>query len=189
MGLGTFKDRYALVRKEDSEPYHSFSEYHFEKELKERAGHVAMAMASQGELVLKPDGSKAFFGTYDFIAFDILSIEEDDVFVEKRISYAPPEFEEELGSNSISINYGEKNTFGFQKAVVTNRYIYTLFSGKNKKSDSYYSDLVYVFDWKGEPVKKIKLDREVKSLTVAPDDSYLTGDVDDGKVNLYRFDL
>lgn len=189
LGLGVFENRYALLRKEETDPYNSFSNYHFEKEMKDRAGRVAMAMASQGDLVLKPDGSKAFFGTYNFIAFDILSIEEEDIFVEKRVSYSSPEFEQELGSNSVSVNYSEKNTFGFQKAVATDRYIYTLFSGKNKKTDSYYSDLVYVFNWKGEPVKKIKLDREVKSLTVAPDDSYLTGDIDDGKANLYRFDL
>ncbi|QTD39272.1 hypothetical protein JL193_04460 [Polaribacter batillariae] len=60
----------------------------------------------------------------------------------------------------------------FLDVATTKDYIYVLYSGKpygNTKASvgkSYLSNLIYVFNWKGEPVKKFKLDKEVISITI-----------------------
>jgi hypothetical protein len=66
---------------------------------------------------------------------------------------------------------GSKN--GFITADVTNKYIYSLYSGKvintssiKELSDSFLSKYIYVFDWEGKPVKRYELDQEVRSITV-----------------------
>ncbi len=48
---------------------------------------------------------------------------------------------------------------------------------------------VLVYDWEGNPVNMLELDQEINMLAVNEDDNYLIGYLDDGKANLFRFDL
>jgi len=67
---------------------------------------------------------------------------------------------------------------------VTDSFIYTLFSGiADSVIDSFYCNTVLVYDWEGNPVKKINLDRKVMSFSVSPDDSRIYSfDVNTGEV-------
>lgn len=68
----------------------------------------------------------------------------------------------------------EKTRFAFLNASVTDKYIYLLYSGKNNKADkSFYGEYIYVFDWNGNPVKKLTLDKSVLCIAVSKDDKVL----------------
>jgi len=67
---------------------------------------------------------------------------------------------------------------------VTDNYIYKLFSGITESVvDYFYCNTVLVYDWEGNPIKQIQLDRKVMSFSVSPDDSRLYSfDVNTGEV-------
>lgn len=76
------------------------------------------------------------------------------------------------GKQSVAIS--QKNAKnGFIIASVSEKYIYSLYSGKifdtssmEKLKSAYLSDYVYVQDWEGKPVKRYKLDQEVRSIAI-----------------------
>lgn len=65
----------------------------------------------------------------------------------------------------------------------TDRFIYVIYVGRTNKNLLYrfddlkasgdHSDEIHVYDWEGNPVKKIILDRSIFSFEVDPDDKYL----------------
>ncbi|HZH54366.1 MAG TPA: BF3164 family lipoprotein [Sphingobacteriaceae bacterium] len=68
----------------------------------------------------------------------------------------------------------EKSRYAFLNGFVTDKYIYLLYSGKNTKADkSFYGEYIYVFDWNGNPVKKLELDKSVLCIAVSQDDKVL----------------
>lgn len=189
LGTGYFEKKYAMTDSGSTESAKFFLDYHFQNRFIQEHQNRSLTMASQGDLVLKPDGSRVFFGARNFIAFDILGISENyEVSLVKRQEHTPPSFRNEGDEQNLSVAFSEENIFGYKKTVASDRFIYALFSG-NKKKRYDPSNVVLVYNWDGDPVKVIKLDREVELITVSEDDSYLTGSIDDGRANLYRFDL
>lgn len=72
-------------------------------------------------------------------------------------------------------NYMEKN-MGIRKTFlagsVTENYIYLAFSGLSyaERDNINYCKFIYVYDWDGNPIKRINLDRHIKGLAVSKDD-------------------
>jgi hypothetical protein len=102
----------------------------------------------------------------------ILKIENNNLKI-KDFTWWNSQGEQVKDENKISFipKKGSKN--GFITADVTNKYIYSLYSGKvintssiKELSDSFLSKYIYVFDWEGKPVKRYELDQEVRSITV-----------------------
>lgn len=86
---------------------------------------------------------------------------------------------------------------GFITSAVTSKYIYTLYSGKILKGrdpealmDFFTSDMIYVFDWKGNPIKKYKLDRKVRSIAIDDKDEVLyAGSFESENSHIIRYAL
>lgn len=62
---------------------------------------------------------------------------------------------------------------GFITATVSEKYVYSLYSGKifdhrsiETLTKAFFSRYVYVHDWEGNPVKRFKLDQEVRSIAI-----------------------
>ncbi|WP_186756038.1 BF3164 family lipoprotein [Echinicola salinicaeni] len=189
LGVGFFDKKYALTSPGTTMPKFYYMDYHFQNEFQSEYANESLAMASQGDLVLKPDGSKVFFGAHNFMGFDIFKLKEDSLILEKRAELTTPKFKKRGEGNILSVDFSSDNMYGYQKSVASDQFIYALYSGKNKNEEYRLCKWVYVYDWNGNFIKRIELDREVSSITVSENDSYLIGTVDDGKANLYRFDL
>lgn len=71
----------------------------------------------------------------------------------------------------------ENTKKAFIAGYVTENYLYLAFSGQTRSETWSYSKFVYVYDWDGNPVKKLILDQFISALAVSPDDK-----------NLYAFD-
>ncbi|MCK9449959.1 MAG: TolB-like 6-bladed beta-propeller domain-containing protein [Bacteroidales bacterium] len=76
--------------------------------------------------------------------------------------------------------YIAQQTLNYIKLKVTNNYIYGLYAGKTHselKTQEYKIDdfctEIHIWDWQGNPVSKIMLDRPVFSFAVAQDDSFM----------------
>ncbi|WP_339865977.1 BF3164 family lipoprotein [uncultured Algoriphagus sp.] len=72
----------------------------------------------------------------------------------------------------------------FVDVTYSDNYIYALFSGNEDKTQgAYLSDIIYMFDWNGIPIKQINIDRKIMSISVNTDDKRIYSfDIDTGEV-------
>ena len=80
----------------------------------------------------------------------------------------------------------------YRAATATDKYLFALFAGRNRESfpgaGAFVADYVHVFDWEGELVSVLHLDRDVAEIAVDPGGEFLfAGSPDDASV--YRFVL
>jgi hypothetical protein len=76
------------------------------------------------------------------------------------------------GRDEIITN--EKTKWAFINGFVTNRYIYLLYSGGfNVESNLDQSNVLHVFDWNGNPIKKIRLTQKISAFTISSNDSVI----------------
>ncbi len=69
---------------------------------------------------------------------------------------------------------GPDTRYAFVKGKVTDKFIYLLYSGNNHQTEHlYYGKYIYVYDWQGNPVKKLELENEILDMAVTRNDSLL----------------
>ncbi len=100
-------------------------------------------------------------------------------------------------SNSIKgkcTSNGQENhpIFFYQLIHSTQNYIYALYNGNapsvsEKTLDR--SNIIHVFDWNGNPVKKLILDHEIFDFDVSDDDSFIVAVSMNHPDRLFRFNL
>lgn len=67
---------------------------------------------------------------------------------------------------------GPHTRYAFVKGKVTNKYIYLLYSGNNHESEHlWYGKYIYVYDWNGNPVRRLELKNYALDFVVTHDDS------------------
>jgi len=68
----------------------------------------------------------------------------------------------------------EKTKFAFVNGTVTNEYIYLAYSGISRYNpDYYYGNCIYIYDWDGNPIRKLILDRYIQGMAVSKDNKTL----------------
>lgn len=131
-------------------------------------------------IAIKPD-QKHFACVYD--KFPILRIYSKDGCLEKEVLYKNgQQFPVALineNPSQININNVMQN---YRKIKVTNNYIYALYIGKTNEElyDNIdkiglddFSNEIHVWDWYGNPIAKLLLDKRIFSFCVSPDDKYV----------------
>jgi DNA-binding beta-propeller fold protein YncE len=115
---------------------------------------------------VKPDGSK-FVSTNSLGSIlDIFSIKNDIITLEKEQRFYSPKF---TIDDTKRIVVQPDCLIGLQELKTTDQYIYAIFSGKQKKEirgSNSSGKYVYVFDWKGKPVKSYNLNKEISKLAI-----------------------
>ena len=105
-----------------------------------------------------------------------------------KIIYSPDKVQNE---NDI-IEYDGKLIFDrsgttkkcYNDIFVTDNFIYAIFSGlEDDIPNSGFCKIIHIYDWEGNPIKQINLDRGVLSISVNSDDSRIYSfDIDTGEV-------
>lgn len=129
-------------------------------------------MANEGFLFLKPSGEFAAYGYRYTDKVTILNLETKKLLTISGPNHFEPAFIPILVGSENRIERTEKTIYAFTNGAVTDQYIYLLYSG-NKTRDKYRIEAkyIYVYDWDGNPVKKIELGRYISGFTVPNDDS------------------
>lgn len=72
------------------------------------------------------------------------------------------------------VERNNQSRFGFVNGMVTDRFIYLLYSGNNHNSQyRILGKTIYVYDWDGNPIREIFLDRYITGFTITKDDSLI----------------
>jgi len=149
------------------------------------SNQITYAYAANHHLLVRPQGDKVAFA---YMLTDIIEIY--DVKDETLISRQGPEcfdiiYENVKAPNGrVFMDMTSETRNAFLAGCVTDKYIYLLYSGEAFGSENVmrgYAKCIYVFDWMGNPVRKINLDRLVSCIGVSPnDDTLFAYDINDG---------
>lgn len=188
IGTGLFEGKYA-VQKIGEENAKSTS-IGFPTTTNENVDYRLKAMAFQGQFLKHPSLKKVLSTSLYTFAFDIIEADENNnVSLVKRVQYGSPEFGGRTGSK-ISLNVKKGNKYGCSDATISNNYIYILYSGKsNEFEDSRESDIVFVYDWNGTPIKSLLLDKPAYKIAVDEKDQYLIAFINEKDPSLLKYKL
>lgn len=90
----------------------------------------------------------------------------------------------------ISIR-NDRTKYAFVKGATTKNYIYLLYSGNiHNGSNLYYGKEVFIYDWKGKPIKRLILPHYILDIAIKSDDSIIyTYDPKRGSIEYARLNL
>jgi hypothetical protein len=141
--------------------------------------YFASRVLSSATHRIKPDRRKTVMGMHHFAQINILDIKTGKQQVSGLKSSINPD---ELLQNR------NKEKLYYSDIAVNNNYIFGLYLNRLSSTQIFETDEVHVFDWNGNFVRKIKLDKKVGQITVDPVKNLLYGNTQDGE-NLYRYHL
>jgi hypothetical protein len=132
-----------------------------------------------------PDGSKVASGYRWHDQIEIFNLESKKGFAIKLPTLINNLFALQIdASGRYSLERGGEIQHCFMNISSTENYIYGLFSGKKDlEENAFFGSHVYVYDWEGNPIKQINLDRDVMTISISPDDKRLYAfDIDTSEV-------
>jgi hypothetical protein len=131
-------------------------------------------MAYQSFLFLKCTGDQAVLACRLTDQIEIFDFKTNKTKIIKGPENYAPEFTPIKSNGFDMITRNEKSRFAFVNGMTTKKYIYLLYSG-NIHSSHYMDNgkYIYVYDWKGNPISKLNLDRYVSSFAVTQNDSII----------------
>ncbi|MDP3441914.1 MAG: BF3164 family lipoprotein [Ignavibacteria bacterium] len=128
---------------------------------------ISFKSAYESFIFTKPTGDKIVL-PYRFLdAIEIYDVKKQTSVV----VHGPEGFDVKFEPLPNGIERTKETRFAFVNGTVTNKYIYMSYSGLLcDNENSYYGNCVYVYDWEGNPIRKLVLDRQIEGLVVSADD-------------------
>ncbi len=97
-------------------------------------------------------------------------------------------FDENKAKNNSALAYTKESKVAYTDIRITKKYVYALYSGKSIYDSNFNDDIIYIFDLKGNPIKKLILDKGVLSFDVYKD-KYIYGLSFGEKNHLLKFEI
>lgn len=140
---------------------------------------------------VKPDGT-AFACVYD--KFPILRIFSNTGKLKKDIRLDNNQrFPYALIKQEPTLDEVNEMVQNYRMIKSTNHFIYALYIGQKTKSLSPglndFSNIIHVWDWDGNPIMELKLDRKIFTFDVSPNDEFLICSSLEQIDALYKYDL
>jgi hypothetical protein len=127
----------------------------------------------------KPSGNKVVLGYRHSDLIEIYNLETSECIAIKGPEKYDVDFEQKKRSYYY-MGKNDKTRKAFINGTVTDNYIYLVYSGHKSENKSeedrfkwQHGKHVYIYDWEGNPVKKLNLDRHIYTLGVSEDDKIL----------------
>lgn len=131
----------------------------------EEDNNYIKSMAHQGEIAIKPDKRKFVFVCRNGY-FDICSVSQDGLFLEKRKLYYLSYYKV-VGNGAVA--HSSKSAYAFHSVEATDNYIYMIYSGRTQDefgTEYVAGNNILVYDWNGNPVVNFKTDRYLHRMTL-----------------------
>ncbi|TKG94062.1 hypothetical protein EYV94_15025 [Puteibacter caeruleilacunae] len=159
VGTGIFeKGRFCLFDKKTNQS-ETFLEYPKEG-APSGTNNIALGMAYQASLSVHPNKDRFVVVCGSCPNMEICKIEQNKIISHKSTLFNTPIFK--VQGNNVA--FSSENLYAFNSLASSDKYIFTIYAGKSRKEhgSAFYSgrDLL-VFDWNGNPIIDLKLDRDV----------------------------
>lgn len=188
VGFGFYEKPYTLIS--GNKTIENIGSFPFQNQLN-KFSFPTLVMAFQPRLFKNPKKPIVVSSTTFSFNLDFLKINKNcELEIYKKLHFWPTDFKDESGGNEASAAIKKENRFGNISTTVSGEFVYVLYQDKPWEFEfPQKSNRILVYDWEGNAEKILNLDKELNYIAVHEDDDYLVGYVDDGKANLYRFDL
>lgn len=122
----------------------------------------------------KPNGEKIVLAYRHTDVIEIYNLLDNKKTAIKGIEQFDVDFVVRNRKNHHFMGRTENTRMAFINGCVTDKYIYMIYSGRyTKDENSDYGNSIYVYDWDGNPVKKLNLDRDIFTIGVSNNDESL----------------
>lgn len=130
-----------------------------------------------GDITISPSLDKIAISTNNAGMIDVCKLEKDSVVpIWSYFEFYPQGIELIPMGETSAAALTKRSRNGFLSISSSDKYIYTLFSGKLLEDPTYpYGEVVYVASWDGKETYKINLDRSISRLAVNAQDEFLYG--------------
>jgi len=142
----------------------------FPSEMKERTPLSIRSQSLQSKLRIKPDRTLVMLCARYANRIDIYS---SDGNLRKSVvgpqGFFPVYEPTSTDGKSVLVMDNQNTRFGYIDAAVTDRFMFTLYSGRSRKDfpgKANFGEDIHVFDWAGNLLQVFKLDNDVLAITV-----------------------
>jgi len=153
-----------------------YGEYPYKDLDEKRIENRMRGMAYQGMIRLNPNRDKFVFGINRADIIYFYQIQPEEIILRKLYELTYPKYKPDVNGESRSAAIAANNNRTFISIYTSNKYVYALYSGKNMQDSGMKSlegDVVYIFDWEGNPIKKLNLNIPVTLICVNNENSEL----------------
>jgi hypothetical protein len=167
VATGIYEDNHLMVLDEKGTSLKGFGEWPYQDEQEKKVPGKIRASVYQGKLEVSPSGDKLVFAVKsgDMLYFyRVLPNGELELISKQENAYAHYD-------HTNGAHYGSA-PHHYIDACTTEDYVYTLYSGRNLKEHGmscFQGNLIRVYDWEGNLVKKLQLDIDIKQMAVSKD--------------------
>lgn len=120
----------------------------------------------QGEITINQYNNKIVYTSARCDLIKIFSVQDGiPVEVKTRYSFLP----KYRRNNADYLTLLPENPNGYISVSVSDNYILALFSGRSKKEHGdrhYFGDMIHIFDWEGDLIRKVVLDKDAWQITI-----------------------
>lgn len=168
IGFGIYSENMFKLIDSNGNIIRSFMNYPIENSTMD---HRNIAMAYQGALAINNDKSKLVYASMYGTILCIYDISKNLIDEEFSLVLDYPHFSPRNERGSTSSPLTKDAISAFRDIYVTDKYIYSLYSGKNIsefKQNAFEAQSIYIFDWTGKPIIRYLLDVRVNNIAVDP---------------------
>lgn len=181
--------QFALIEPDGTYAY-TFEDYLLHESIKSLPNYN-LAFGYQGTITPTPNGKHGFYGGWNNAVWKFYDFSGERPHKIKEYPLILPSFTPQKGGK-YGVVHSESSIGGTIFAAASNDRYYVLFSDKPYGTYStYYTDRIYVFDLQGNPLQKIKLDRELIAIAYWAEKNALLGCAvsEEGEPQILQIDL
>jgi hypothetical protein len=190
--LGFYDDCMLRLNYGEMQPEKLYGEYPYKDTDEEKIENRMRGMAYQGNIRLNPGRDKFVFAVNRADIIYFYKVLQEDIILTKYYELSYPMYLPNKDGESRSVSIAANNNRTFISISTSDDYVYTLYSGKNMQENGMKSlegDIIYVFDWEGNPIKKYNLNCPVTHICVNNDNSELYAFSNMPDPQLIKFEL
>lgn len=177
-------------------------------------GKILTEYGDYPKIADNPEHNRAIFGSYTVMGFDdahkrfvqgtyiggildIFQITDKNSIAPLHTTYLYKPLYESVDQAPSHISWGNETTIGFHALDCSNRYIYTLLNGVKGSAfkeidaifDPPYPNHISIFDWNGQPIRSVVLDKKVSAIAIKDDNTAYLVASDGGYYSLIKVSL
>lgn len=128
-------------------------------------GKAQKILSNQGRLTKAPNANKYAYFISNSSNIDFFEVQENRIKPIKLLRERDPQYSPAQENNMKMVFPDRSSSIGYIDITSCDQYVYALHSEKTIEN-TYSSNIIYVFDWNGNPVKKYYLPKEAYYITV-----------------------